>query len=474
MHRHLSAVLLIFIILIIFSIFVYSNGTAANFQSVPTSIEVNRQTNNPRLIDSTQSPTPTPSSTPSPSPTITLSPTPSFLPADIHLPVVLKAVQPTATPTPTITPTPTHLPEDQLVKILICNQQNQDIPDDDPGGVTSLISIDDPRFITDLDVRLEIDHSWIGDLTVSFTHQETGKVISLIDRPGYPNDSLGCKLPNIVGILDDDITLPAESECSTWPAAISGIYLPVENLNRFDGDTAAGNWLITIADHSQYDTGKLDSWCFYATVNDYPVQPTPTPTVDPLPESAIISGVTGQRQSLPLDCESRSAVDWANYFGVSIGEIDFFENLPESDNPDLGFVGSVYGQWGQIPPDPYGVHAEPVADLLRDYGMNAYAHRPFSWDQLRAEIAQNRPVIAWIVGNYDGSYDYVVNGIPEFYNPTEGYPMVVASYEHTIIVTGYTSEKVYYLNGANIYQKDIKQFLESWSTLGNMVITIQP
>jgi uncharacterized protein YvpB len=47
-------------------------------------------------------------------------------------------------------------------------------------------------------------------------------------------------------------------------------------------------------------------------------------------------------------------------------------------------------------------------------------------------------------------------------------------FEHTIIVTGYTPEKVYYLNGASIYQKDVKQFLESWSALGNMVITTQP
>ena len=182
----ISAVLLIFIILIVFSIFVYSNGIAANFQSDPTSIEINRQTNTPRLINSTQTPTPTPSSTPSPSPTITFSPTPPSLPADIHLPVVLKAVQPTATPTPTNTSTPTPLPEDQLAKILICNKHNQDIPDDDPNGVTSLISIDDPRFITDIDVRLKIDHSWIGDLTVSFTHQEIRKGNHLNRSPGLP------------------------------------------------------------------------------------------------------------------------------------------------------------------------------------------------------------------------------------------------------------------------------------------------
>jgi uncharacterized protein YvpB len=309
---------------------------------------------------------------------------------------------------------------------------------------------------------------------VNLSHQDTGYSITLIDRPGYPEETMGCKLPNIVGILDDDISLPAEGECSTSPAAISGIYLPVQPLNIFDNTNAAGNWSINIVDQTQYDRGYLDSWCIYATVNDQPVQPTPSPTVDPLPESAIITGVTGRRQSLPLDCESRSAVDWANYFDVSIDELDFFNNLPKSENPDLGFVGSVYGQWGQIPPNPYGVHADPVATLLREYGTDAYAHRPFGWDQIRAEIAHNRPVIAWIVGSFDGTYNYVVNGIPEFYLPTEGYPMVVAPYEHTIIITGYTPEKVYFLNGASIYEKYLKQFLESWSALGNMVIAATP
>jgi len=92
-------------------------------------------------------------------------------------------------------------------------------------------------------------------------------------------------------------------------------------------------------------------------------------------------------------------VDWANYLGRSINEYTFLNQLPKSDNPDKGFVGSVYGTWGQIPPDPYGVHAPPVAALLREYGLNAYAHRPLSWDQLRAEIAHGNPVIVWVIGN---------------------------------------------------------------------------
>ena len=179
-------------------------------------------------------------------------------------------------------------------------------------------------------------------------------------------------------------------------------------------------------------------------------------------------------QALPLDCESRSAVDWADYFGYSIGELNFFYGLPTSDNADLGFVGNVYGTWGQIPPYAYGVHAKPIANRLKDFGVPAVVHRPLSWPNLKAEIAAGRPVIVWILGSKYSGYDYVVNGIPEYSQPKGGNNTVVARYEHTVVVTGYSQDTVSYLNGGNIYQKDLKQFLESWSALGNMAVTMQP
>jgi TolB protein len=46
--------------------------------------------------------------------------------------------------------------------------------------------------------------------------------------------------------------------------------------------------------------------------------PTPTATATPtFPPEANITGISGRFQSLPLDCESRSAVDWAAYFEES-------------------------------------------------------------------------------------------------------------------------------------------------------------
>jgi len=392
--------------------------------------------------------TPTPSETPTPTPTLTPNPF-SFLPLIIREP----------------TPIPYIPPE----KVLFCDNLSVpiNIPDNDPYGIFHDITPYDQRLIVDLDVSLRINHTWIGDLFVTLSHLESGKTATLIDRPGIPATNQGCEKDNIFAILDDEISSPAEGKCASSPAAISGIYQPNNPLSIFDGDSAAGTWQLNLSDNYQNDTGYLSSWCLVASISPYGQTPTPIPPPPPSPAEVQIYGVTGRKQALPLDCESRSAVDWAAYFGYRIGELAFYSQLPHSDNPDKGFVGNVNGTWGQIPPNPYGVHAEPVAALLRLYGVPAYAHRPLSWEHLKAEIAAGRPVFVWIVGS-------VNNGIPVYYTPSDGLSTIVASYEHTVVVTGYSDSKVYYLNGDTIYTRTVEQFLDSWSALGNMAILTHP
>ena len=79
----------------------------------------------------------------------------------------------------------------------------------------------------------------------------------------------------------------------------------------------------------------------------------PTDTMTPQPTQPLehyISDIRGHHQFFPLGCETAAAKDWANYFGKDFSEYDFQSHLPVSDNPDDGFVGSVYGPWGQVPP----------------------------------------------------------------------------------------------------------------------------
>lgn len=193
------------------------------------------------------------------------------------------------------------------------------------------------------------------------------------------------------------------------------------------------------------------------------IQAEPAP-VGEIPDSYYIWDIWGHRQYFPIGCEASAANDWAWYFGEAINEFDFQMQLPISDNPDIGFVGSVEGPWGQVPPYAYGVHAEPVAKVLRDnYGMNAQAAKNLTIEQIKAEVASGQPVIAWVIGN-------VVGGIPYEYTDSQGSIVIVAAYEHVVIVTGYNEETIRYMNNGKFYDIQYEYFENSWAVLGNMAL----
>lgn len=190
-----------------------------------------------------------------------------------------------------------------------------------------------------------------------------------------------------------------------------------------------------------------------------------TGRAESLPEAAYIPGVIGHAQSYSLSCESRSAVDWAAYWGVKIRESEFLMTLPRSDDPDAGFVGEPNDVWGRIPPHSYGVHAKPVAALLRDYGLQAEAHRKLKWNDLRAEVAAGRPVIVWVIGQ-------MWAGTPVDYTASSGHTATVAAFEHTMLLVGYTPEFVQVIDAYSGQPQTylVETFLKSWKVLGNMAV----
>ena len=392
--------------------------------------------------------------------TVTLTPTQESLLN--FLPLVLRAAPPTPTPTPTPPPVPR--------KLLVCGSPNVSIPDNDPSGRTVSVNISDPGMVEDVRVYVRIEHPWVGDLSAQVGH--LGLSARLFDRPGVPvpdNGLLGCGLANIRAIFDAGMAHEAENACfrSYYAPAIGGSFDPQEPFDAYFGQPVNGSWELRVRDLSTWDIGTLAEWCLDFTVLDGMPVPTPTPDPVTLPEDAWVSGMSGQNQAYPLDCETRSAVDWARHWGASISESEFFWGLPTSVNPELGFVGNVYGSWGQVPPNDYGVHAAPIAERLRQYGLKAQARKYLHWDDLRAELAHGRPVIVWII-------DTISPGAPRYYNPGTGPFTVTAPYEHTMILVGYTSTTVTLLDGATFRTLSLNSFLDSWSALANMAVIYVP
>ena len=186
-----------------------------------------------------------------------------------------------------------------------------------------------------------------------------------------------------------------------------------------------------------------------------------------LPNVAFVKGLVGHAQTYNLSCESRSAADVANFWGIPVDEVEFFNSLPVSDNPEKGFVGSVRGVWGHTPPNSYGVHAGPVADLLREYGLDAHARSGMTLDELKREIANGRPVVVWVVG-------HVWPGTSHTYIAQDGSRVTVAPFEHTMIAYGYDKAGIYLIDAGSGTRRNygFEKFQDSWGVLGNMALTV--
>ncbi len=186
---------------------------------------------------------PTPVVTPSPTPTATAGATPSPTPTVI----------PTATPSPspTAAPSPNEICPGNFSPIAI--------PDNAPFSpvVLELTNVGG-GVITDLDVCINIDHEWVGDLFVWIEHVDTGTAVTLIDRPGAPGfGSQGCLGEDIRALLDDEAASPIEDECAAAIPTIEGAFRPNEPLSAFDGEVFDGTWKIRIADHDLGSTGSV-------------------------------------------------------------------------------------------------------------------------------------------------------------------------------------------------------------------------
>jgi uncharacterized repeat protein (TIGR01451 family) len=148
----------------------------------------------------------------------------------------------------------------------ICSNPNVLIPDatqtNELGSITDTITVPQTATLSDLNVSLLADHTWVSDLSFTLTHVETGSSATLIDRPGLPPGTVGCSGDNIDAVLDDAALTPAEDACNLAPLpAISGVLTPSTPLAVFAGESIAGTWQLTASDHDAVTTGTLKQWC---------------------------------------------------------------------------------------------------------------------------------------------------------------------------------------------------------------------
>jgi len=128
------------------------------------------------------------------------------------------------------------------------------IPNFDPAGVESTIAVADDEEILDVNVTVNITHTYDGDLVVSLIGPDDTTVV-LSNRRGSSGD-------DFTGTVFDDEAATAIADGS---APFTGSYVPDQPLSAFDGKIAAGTWRLRVEDQAGADVGTLDSWSLTLT-----------------------------------------------------------------------------------------------------------------------------------------------------------------------------------------------------------------
>ena len=116
--------------------------------------------------------------------------------------------------------------------------------------VTSTLTInaDDSVTINDVNVQLNISHSYVSDLTVKLKSPAGTEIQLFSNKCGQKS--------NVDATFDDS---GATLVCGTNPA-ITGNIAPAQALSAFNGQSSQGVWTLTITDSYNGDGGQLNNW----------------------------------------------------------------------------------------------------------------------------------------------------------------------------------------------------------------------
>ena len=144
-----------------------------------------------------------------------------------------------------------------------CSSPGTPIPGNITISDTLLCDVGDNTLDGDLGVILQINHTWVGDLSVRLTHDDTGTTALIMDRPGKPNSGFGCSGDDIdAQLFDAACGGSVEDQCAGAVSTINGEFTPdPDALAVFDGESHSGSWTLTVTDHAGADSGFLNTWC---------------------------------------------------------------------------------------------------------------------------------------------------------------------------------------------------------------------
>ena len=123
------------------------------------------------------------------------------------------------------------------------------IPDNNTTGISSTIAVNSGVIITDINVTVNITHTWVSDLILSLENPAGDRII-LSNRNGGSGDNYNGT------VFDQEATSPIASGVPPF----IGSFVPDGDLSNFYGGVSSGDWSLIISDNASQDIGQLNSW----------------------------------------------------------------------------------------------------------------------------------------------------------------------------------------------------------------------
>ncbi len=140
---------------------------------------------------------------------------------------------------------------------IVCDNYNAadtplNIPDDNPVGVNSIVNITDDFIISDVNITINVNHTWMRDLIFTLQSPQ-GTSVELVNR----QCSGASGNVNMSATFDD---LGVDLVCANSSPVITGTIKPLEALAAFNGESSLGDWILTVSDNAGDDIGTITSW----------------------------------------------------------------------------------------------------------------------------------------------------------------------------------------------------------------------
>ncbi|MEE3999340.1 proprotein convertase P-domain-containing protein, partial [Tenacibaculum sp. FZY0031] len=129
------------------------------------------------------------------------------------------------------------------------------IPDSTAGYFdAAIVTVSDSFSITDLNVTININHTYNDDLDIRLVHRVGGSTVKTVIL-STDNGGSGDGFINVTFDDSSGNSLPPGGN-----SVLTGVYKPEGNLDDFVGDNSLGDWVLQIRDDAIGDTGTLTSF----------------------------------------------------------------------------------------------------------------------------------------------------------------------------------------------------------------------